>query len=87
MAGIIFDVCTCHQEETEDHDTRVAKIQECRCGFLDIQLKIFRWSDCLIIKSEQVYLCHEVVDTVHCEVESCEAAGEEASPPPMIILG
>lgn len=26
------------------------------------------------------------MDTVHCEVESCEAAGEETSPPPMIIL-
>ena len=27
------------------------------------------------------------MDTVHCEVESCEAASEETSPPPMIILG
>jgi hypothetical protein len=26
------------------------------------------------------------VDTVHCEVESCEATREETSPPPMIIL-
>ena len=34
-----------------------------------------------------VNLCHEVVDTVHGEVESCEAAREETSPPPMIILG
>ena len=42
----------------------------------------------MIIRSKQVVnLRHEVVDTVHAEVESCEAAGEETSPPPVIILG
>ena len=35
---------------------------------------------------ERAHLGHEVMYTVDCEVESSEAASEETSPPPVVVL-
>ena len=64
----ILPYCTCKQEEGEDHDGRVAKVQECGCGSLDLKLG------------------HEVVDAVNGQIESREPGGQEAAPPPVVIL-
>ena len=35
---------------------------------------------------DRAHLGHEVMYTVDCEVESSEAASEETSPPPVVVL-
>jgi len=59
---------SCEQEEAEDHDAGVAKVEEGGGRPLNVQLG------------------QEIVHTVAGQVEGREAAGQEAAPPPVVVL-
>lgn len=63
-----FRHLTCEKEKDEDHNHRVAKVQDGASSSNDLQLR------------------EEVMHAVDKQVDRCEAAGQEGTPPPVIIL-
>jgi len=61
--------CSSEEEEEENHDKRVAEVEQSGNCALNGQFG------------------HEVVNTVHKQIERGETTCEIRSPPPMIILG
>lgn len=62
-------VLTCEEEEHEDHDHGVTKVEDGAGHSDDLQL----WE--------------EVMHSVDEQVDCCEAAGQEGTPPPVVVLG
>ena len=46
----MLNLCTCHQEKTEDHDTGVAKVKEDGGGVLNVQLGSKHRHECLTLQ-------------------------------------
>lgn len=59
---------TCEEEEDQDHNQSVAKVEDGAGRSNDLQLR------------------EEVMHSVDEEIDSGEAAGQEGTPPPVVIL-
>lgn len=59
---------TCEKEKDEDHNHRVAEVEDRASRSNDLQLR------------------EEVMHAVDKQIDCCEAAGQEGTPPPVIIL-